>query len=126
MTIASLARPEIRALLPYQAAVQVTDTIRLNANEAPWTSRFDDFRRPLNRYPEIRPVRLQRKLAQQPPKPRGSKTKGIDSRKLQQLLQGVLDDTPSASNTAGEGLPIGGSRGSSTGHIPLAELILWE
>ena len=63
MTIASLARPEIRALTPYEAAVQVADTTRLNANEAPWTSRIDHFRRPLNRYPEIRPAGLRAALA---------------------------------------------------------------
>ena len=64
MTIANLARTEIRALQPYEAAVQVEDTIRLNANEAPWTSSVDGFRRPLNRYPEVRPARLRRKLAE--------------------------------------------------------------
>lgn len=64
MTIASLARPEIRALRPYEAAAQVEDTVRLNANEAPWTSSVDDFRRPLNRYPEVRPAQLRRRLAQ--------------------------------------------------------------
>ena len=64
MTIASLARPEIQALAPYEAAVQVADTIRLNANEAPWTSRVDHFQRPLNRYPEIRPSALQSILAE--------------------------------------------------------------
>jgi histidinol-phosphate aminotransferase len=58
MTIASLARPEIRRLAPYEAAEQVDDTIRLNANEAPWSSTADRFRRPLNRYPEIRPTGL--------------------------------------------------------------------
>ena len=63
MTIASLARPEIRALRPYEAAVQVDDTIRLNANEAPWTGPYDRFRRPLNRYPEIRPAELRARLA---------------------------------------------------------------
>ena len=63
MTIARLARPEIQALLPYEAAVQVDDTIRLNANEAPWTSDGDRFRRPLNRYPEIRPAQLRATLA---------------------------------------------------------------
>ena len=63
MTIARLARPEIRALQPYEAAVQVDDTIRLNANEAPWTSDGDRFRRPLNRYPEIRPEQLCASLA---------------------------------------------------------------
>ena len=58
MTIAELARPELRVLQPYEAAQQVDDTIRLNANEAPWSSSSDHFRRPLNRYPEIRPQRL--------------------------------------------------------------------
>ncbi len=63
MTIAKLARPEIQALKPYKAAAQVDDTIRLNANEAPWTSSGDHFRRPLNRYPEIRPAQLRAALA---------------------------------------------------------------
>lgn len=58
-----LARPEIRALKPYDAAVQVGDTVRLNANEAPHSTAAGSFRRPLNRYPEIRPARLQRALA---------------------------------------------------------------
>jgi histidinol-phosphate aminotransferase len=62
VTIAELARPELRALQPYEAAQQVDDTVRLNANEAPWSSRADRFRRPLNRYPEIRPTRLARAL----------------------------------------------------------------
>ena len=64
MNIADLARPEIRQLKPYEAAIQVTDTIRLNANEAPWASGADAFRRPLNRYPEIRPARLRDALAE--------------------------------------------------------------
>ncbi len=63
MSIDKLARPEIQALKPYEAAVQVDDTIRLNANEAPWTSSGDHFRRPLNRYPEIRPAKLRAALA---------------------------------------------------------------
>jgi histidinol-phosphate aminotransferase len=63
MTIAKLARPEIQALKPYEAAAQVDDTIRLNANEAPWTSSRDHFRRPLNRYPELRPTLLRAALA---------------------------------------------------------------
>ncbi len=63
MSIADLARSEIRRLAPYEAAQQVTDTVRLNANEAPWTSGADHFRRPLNRYPEIRPSRLRQALA---------------------------------------------------------------
>ncbi len=64
MSIAHLARPEIRALKPYQAAVQVEDTVRLNANEAPWTGPGDPFSRPLNRYPEIRPARLRAAMAE--------------------------------------------------------------
>ncbi len=63
MTIAALARPEIRSLRPYEAATQIEDAIRLNANEAPWTSGADTFARPLNRYPEIRPARLRAALA---------------------------------------------------------------
>ncbi|MEM8815706.1 MAG: histidinol-phosphate transaminase [Pseudomonadota bacterium] len=64
MSIVDLARPELRDLQPYEAAIQVDDTIRLNANEAPWSSsNAGDFRRPLNRYPEIRPARLQKALA---------------------------------------------------------------
>jgi histidinol-phosphate aminotransferase len=64
MTIAELARPELRALQPYEAAQQVDNTIRLNANEAPWCSSADHFRRPLNRYPEIRPGRLAQALGE--------------------------------------------------------------
>jgi len=64
MSIARLARPEIRALEPYKAAQQVDDTIRLNANEAPWRNDAADFRRPLNRYPEIRPSALRTGLAE--------------------------------------------------------------
>jgi len=63
MSIVGLARAEIRALKPYSAAIQVDDTIRLNANEAPWASSGDHFRRSLNRYPEIRPARLGATLA---------------------------------------------------------------
>lgn len=63
MSITALARDEIRALSPYKAAEQVDDTIRLNANEAPFRNPAEQFRRPLNRYPEIRPVHLRRRLA---------------------------------------------------------------
>ncbi len=63
MSIVELARPEIQALRPYSAAEQVDDTVRLNANEAPESSDAGRFRRPLNRYPEVRPTRLQRELA---------------------------------------------------------------
>lgn len=63
MSIVNLIRPEIRALRPYHAAEQVNDTIRLNANESPWAALDDHFRRPLNRYPEVRPSKLRAVLA---------------------------------------------------------------
>jgi len=63
MSIVALARPEIRALHAYDAAEQADDTIRLNANESPAISSIGHFRRPLNRYPEVRPRRLQSSLA---------------------------------------------------------------
>jgi histidinol-phosphate aminotransferase len=63
MSITSLARPEIQALHAYDAAEQVDDTIRLNANESPASSSIGNFRRPLNRYPEVRPQRLQAALS---------------------------------------------------------------
>lgn len=63
MSIADIARPEIRQLKPYQAATQVADFVRLNANEAPWVNTVDQFQRPLNRYPEIRPAGLRQVLA---------------------------------------------------------------
>lgn len=63
MNIVELARPEIRALRAYEAAQQVDNTIRLNANESPQINPVDHFRRPLNRYPEVRPSRLQAALA---------------------------------------------------------------
>ena len=65
MSIVTVARDSIRGLQPYEAAVQVDDTIRLNANEAPWRSSGEKYQRPLNRYPEIRPARLCLLLAQQ-------------------------------------------------------------
>lgn len=64
MSIAKLARPEIRALHAYDAAEQIDDTVRLNANESPLVAAADQFRRPLNRYPEVRPRKLQQALAE--------------------------------------------------------------
>ncbi|MDH3619786.1 MAG: histidinol-phosphate transaminase [Gammaproteobacteria bacterium] len=64
MSIANLIRPEIRAMHAYDAAEQVDDTIRLNANESPRRSTIGNYRRPLNRYPEVRPQKLQRALAE--------------------------------------------------------------
>ncbi len=63
MSVRALARSQVRGLAPYKAAIQVADTVRLNANEAPWRNAGDEFRRPLNRYPEIRPARLRKLLA---------------------------------------------------------------
>lgn len=63
MSIVKLVRPEIQALHAYDAAEQVDDTIRLNANESPRRNALGKFRRPLNRYPEVRPQQLQRALA---------------------------------------------------------------
>ena len=63
MSITKLARPEIQALHAYEAAEQLDDTIRLNANESPCATTIGNFRRPLNRYPEVRPQQLQRGLA---------------------------------------------------------------
>jgi histidinol-phosphate aminotransferase len=63
MSITRLVRPELRAMHAYDAAEQVDDTIRLNANESPRRSTIGNFRRPLNRYPEVRPQKLQTALA---------------------------------------------------------------
>ena len=63
MSIVKLVRPEIQALHAYDAAEQVDDTIRLNANESPRRNALGKFRRPLNRYPEVRPQKLRLALA---------------------------------------------------------------
>jgi len=63
MSIVKLARPEIQSLHAYRAAEQIDDTIRLNANESPVATTASRFRRPLNRYPEIRPKKLRHSLA---------------------------------------------------------------
>ena len=62
MTIDALARPEIRELHAYHAAVLGEDTLRLNSNEAArslGTLEIDG----LNRYPEARPAQLNRAMA---------------------------------------------------------------
>jgi len=61
MNVIKLARPEIQALHAYDAADQVDDTVRLNANESPRNN--GRYRRPLNRYPEVRPQALAQALA---------------------------------------------------------------
>jgi histidinol-phosphate aminotransferase len=58
MNIELLARPEIRNLRAYESARQVPDAVRLNANEAAWATGQG-----LNRYPEVRPALLHRRLA---------------------------------------------------------------
>ncbi len=63
MSILDIARPELRSLQPYQAAAQVVDTVRLNANEAPTSNAADPFRRKLNRYPQVRPAGIRAALA---------------------------------------------------------------
>lgn len=63
MSIVGLARPGIRALHAYEAGEQVDDTVRLNANESPDSLAAGRFRRPLNRYPEVRPQKLAQLLA---------------------------------------------------------------
>lgn len=63
MSITRLVRPTIRAMHAYDAAEQIDDTIRLNANESPRSNTIGGFRRPLNRYPEVRPQKLRQALA---------------------------------------------------------------
>lgn len=59
MTALPAAREDILGLRSYRAGAQVSGTIRLNANEAP----VSVDRPPLNRYPEVHPVRLRGRLA---------------------------------------------------------------
>ncbi len=63
MSIDAIVRPEIATLKAYVTAEQVSATVRLNANEAPRSPWQPDTRNGLNRYPEIRPQRLQARLA---------------------------------------------------------------
>jgi histidinol-phosphate aminotransferase len=62
MSAENLARPEIRNLRVYETAVQVDGAIRLHANEASWSRATDDGA--LNRYPQLRPLELQSRLAE--------------------------------------------------------------
>jgi histidinol-phosphate aminotransferase len=64
MSIVKRARADLQGLRPYSAASQVDNTLRLNANEMPWKRNGDTFRRPLNRYPEVRPAQLGVNLAE--------------------------------------------------------------
>ncbi len=62
MSIAALARPEIRALRCYTVAAPPEGAVRLNANEAPQAI-GNGGAQGLNRYPAIRPTALTASLA---------------------------------------------------------------
>ena len=64
MSVIKLARPEIAALSPYEAAAQVDDTVRLNANESPVAQRR---RRPVSPTAESLPRGSSRGNLQQLP-----------------------------------------------------------
>ena len=61
--VAELARPEIRALKPYQHAAWEPQLERLHANELPWRVEGDASQAGLNRYPEPQPPSLVQGLA---------------------------------------------------------------
>lgn len=63
MSIEDIARPEVRHLKAYVAAEQISGMIRLNANESPESPWADLDRSPLNRYPQVRPAELQKRMA---------------------------------------------------------------
>jgi histidinol-phosphate aminotransferase len=62
-SILDLARPEIRALIPYQHAAWEPYLERLHANEMPWRAQGDNSVAGLNRYPEPQPAALIERLA---------------------------------------------------------------
>jgi len=62
--ITDIARPDIRALTPYQHAAWEPGLVRLHANELPWRSSADGSDAGLNRYPEPHPHALAARLAQ--------------------------------------------------------------
>ena len=61
--LTEIARPEIRALNPYQHAIWEPGLTRLHANELPWRSLGDTSDAGLNRYPEPHPHELTAALA---------------------------------------------------------------
>ncbi|MGI9206192.1 MAG: histidinol-phosphate transaminase [Woeseiaceae bacterium] len=63
MTAKRIARNDILSLRTLMTGAQDQSSVRLNANEAPDSHRFPDDNLGLNRYPEIRPSGLCRKLA---------------------------------------------------------------
>lgn len=60
----SLARPDLRAFVPYESAVPRADLARLHANESQWRHDWDTTERGLNRYPEPRSEALAGRLAE--------------------------------------------------------------
>jgi len=61
--LAELARPEIRALRPYEHATWEPGLVRLHANELPWRAHGDASSAGLNCYPEPHPYALIEALA---------------------------------------------------------------
>jgi histidinol-phosphate aminotransferase len=61
--LTELARPEIRALRPYEHAIWEPGLVRLHANELPWRPEGDVSQAGLNRYPEPHPMALGAALA---------------------------------------------------------------
>ncbi|MGD9599839.1 MAG: histidinol-phosphate transaminase [Steroidobacteraceae bacterium] len=59
----AIARPEIRALQPYEHAMWDPEFERLHANELPWRTASDCSQAGLNRYPEPHPDALAAALA---------------------------------------------------------------
>jgi histidinol-phosphate aminotransferase len=62
-SVLDLARPDLRALRPYEPGAYVPGMIRLNANESPWRLPSDPTDRGLNVYPPPRPEALREVLA---------------------------------------------------------------
>jgi len=61
--LTEIARPEIRALRPYEHAIWEPGLVRLHANELPWRPEGDSSEAGLNRYPEPHPLSLEAALA---------------------------------------------------------------
>jgi histidinol-phosphate aminotransferase len=62
-SVLDLARPDLRALRPYQPGDWQPGMTRLNANESPWRLPSDPTARGLNVYPPPRPAELRQALA---------------------------------------------------------------
>jgi histidinol-phosphate aminotransferase len=62
-SVLDLARPDLRALRPYQPGAWEPGMTRLNANESPWRLPSDPTERGLNVYPPPRPSALAAALA---------------------------------------------------------------